>query len=83
MYIRTTAKIAEVVQIQHIVGSNATKPFRLASHRNLPDLKPCNFWILFKLIKSLIILVSSKLQYASFTYKITSVLNLIKLITST
>ena len=42
-----------------------------------------NFWILFKLIKSLIVLVSSKLWYASYPYKLTSVLNLKKLITST
>jgi len=34
-----------------------------------------NFWILFSLIKSLVILVSSKISYASFPYKITSVLN--------
>ena len=34
-----------------------------------------NFWIVFKLIKSLIVLVSSKLWYASFPYKISSVLN--------
>jgi len=31
-----------------------------------------NFCILFKLIKSSIVLVSSKLRYASFPYKITS-----------
>ena len=42
-----------------------------------------NFWILFKLIKSLIVLVSSKLWFVSFRYKITSVLNFLKLITST
>jgi len=42
-----------------------------------------NFWIFFKLIKSLIILVSSKLWYASFPYKITSVLIFFKLITPT
>jgi len=35
-----------------------------------------NFWILFKLIKSLIVLVSLKLWYASFPYnKITTVWN--------
>ena len=34
-----------------------------------------NFWILFKLIKSLIVLVSSKLWYASFPNKITAVWN--------
>ena len=41
-----------------------------------------NFWILFKLIKSVIVLVSSKLLYAicaSFTYKITTVGNLFKI----
>ena len=32
-----------------------------------------NFEILFKLIKSLIALVSSKLWYASFPYRITTV----------
>ena len=37
------------------------------------------FWILFKLIKSLIVLVSSKLWYASFPYKIAYVLNLKKI----
>jgi len=42
-----------------------------------------NFWILFKLIKSLIVLVSLKLCYASFPYKITSVLNFLKLFSST
>jgi len=31
-----------------------------------------NFWILFKLIKNLIVLVFSKLWYASFPYKITN-----------
>jgi len=34
-----------------------------------------NFLILFKLIKSLIVLESSKLWYASFPYNITTVLN--------
>jgi len=42
-----------------------------------------NFWISFKLIKSLIVLVSSKLWYALFPYKITSVLHFFKLITLT
>ena len=40
-------------------------------------------FFLFKLIKSLIVLVFSNLWYASFPYKITSVLNFLKLITST
>jgi len=42
-----------------------------------------NYYILLKLIKSLSVLVSSKLWYASFPYKITSVLNCKKLIIST
>ena len=42
-----------------------------------------NFLILFKLIKSLIVLVSLKWWYASFPYKITSMLKFYKLITST
>ena len=42
-----------------------------------------NLWIVFKLIKSLIVLVTWKLWYASFSYKITSVLHFKKLITLT
>ena len=34
-------------------------------------MKVLNFIILFKLIKSLILLVSSKFWYASFPYKVT------------
>jgi len=41
-----------------------------------------NFWILFKLIKSLIVSVASKLWYASFPYKITTVWNFLKLMIS-
>ena len=40
-----------------------------------------NFLILFKLIKSLIVLVSSKLWYALFPYEITTVWNFKKWIT--
>jgi len=43
-----------------------------------------NFWIVFKLIKSLIVLVYSKLWYEPlFPYKIIYVLNCFKLIIST